>query len=116
MIALNIIIPYITYHQHGAGDIQVAGNDMRDQLDATALGHIKALDEGQCHCVGLNIAQHQLGQVLDELVGNHKDQDVSIPASLHDIGHSHLIVERGVERRGLLSDYSRLWIFQEIKH
>lgn len=88
-----------TDHQHGAGDLEVARDNVRDQLNATTLSHIETLDQGQGDCVGLDVAQHQLGQVLDELVGNHKDQDVRVLARLDHIGNGDLGREGWNSRR-----------------
>lgn len=55
--------------------------------------------------MGLDVAQHQLGQVLDELVGNHKDQDVRVLARLDHIGNGDLGGRDGIVGGLLLLNY-----------
>ena len=68
----------------------MAGNNVGDQLDTTTLSHVEALDQGQGHSSRLDVSKHQFGQVLDELMGDHKDQDVGVLTRLDHIRYGHL--------------------------
>lgn len=67
-------------------------NKMRNQLDATAFGDVKALDQGESNGRRLNLARHLGAQALDELMWNHENEDISILGGFDDIGNGNLSV------------------------
>lgn len=66
------------------------GDEVGNQLDATALGDIEALNQGESDGRRLNLAGHLGAQALDELMWNHEDENVGILGGLDDIGNGNL--------------------------
>lgn len=66
------------------------GDEVGNQLDATALGDVEALNQGESDGRRLNLAGHLGAQALDELMWNHEDENVGILGGLDDIGNGNL--------------------------
>lgn len=55
------------------------------------------LNEGYPQCVTLNLALHGVAHFTDELMGDHKDQDVCIFRGVHQVWHCQLGSDGGGE-------------------
>lgn len=73
-LSLSLSINIWTY-------LQVAGDDVRNKINAAALSLIEALDQGYGNGIWLDLAQQLLAEIGYELMGHYENEYVGILGS-----------------------------------
>lgn len=80
---------YYRKHFH-TNYFQVTGDNVRDQVDSTALGNVESLDQRQRNGRRLDFAQHCGAKTTHELMGHDEDKVVGILGRFDQIGNGDL--------------------------
>lgn len=84
------LIGEISTHKYSARNLQVTGNNVWDQINATTFGLIETFDQGNSNGIWLEFAQKLFAEIGNELMGYNENQNISIFGSLNQIGNSNL--------------------------
>lgn len=76
------------------GHLKMLRDDMWNQFNTATFSNIKAFDQRQSNCAGLNFADHLSSQTLDKLMWDYKNQNISIFGSFDNIGNGNLWMDK----------------------
>ncbi len=74
-------------HQHRHWDPEYVVDGVGEELDAAGGEDVESLDEGDADGALLHLALERRKSARDELVGDHKDEDVGVGGGLNHVRH-----------------------------